>query len=375
MAIYLDHAATTYLLPEVIDHMVDIMKSQYGNPSSIHNIGRKAKSIIEKSRKSIAANLKASVGEIYFTSSATEANNMVIKRSIIDLGVTRIVSCHTEHHCVIHSIDRVVKEQGVTVTWLNVNEQGDIDLQELESILSSHTNEKTLVSLMYANNELGIIHPVEHIAEICKKHEAYFHCDAVQAIGKMPIDLSSTRISFMTASSHKFHGPKGVGFLYMNNDNILDSYIDGGAQERNIRAGTESVAGISGMALALEHYIKNRTSNFEILAELQSHFEAIILENIPSVIINGQKAKNRIPHISSISFPQSERADMIMFNLDINGICASSGSACSAGIEEDSHVLTAIKHPPQRKTIRFSFGPNNTKNEINEVIKILKTII
>ena len=375
--IYLDHASTTYMTDEVLEYMQEIMKSNYGNPSSIHALGRQARAIIEKSRKTVAKILNASVGEIYFTSSATEANNAIIKRAIADLGVKTIISSPTEHHCILHSLDRVQKENGVRVIYLSVDQNGDISTEELAQKINQFNPEegKVMVSLMHGNNEIGNMHPVEEISEICNKAGAFFHCDAVQSIGKMNISVQSTKFSFLSGSAHKFHGPKGSGFFYMNNDNIIQPYIDGGAQERNMRAGTENVYGIAGLAKALEIYAAHREEYSHQLSEIRDYFESSLLQSFPEVSINAIHARKRLPHISSVSFPAGEKADMVMFNLDINGICASSGSACSAGIEEDSHVLTAIKHPKDRKTVRFSFAPRTTKEDVDYAIDVLKKII
>jgi cysteine desulfurase len=371
-SIYLDHASTTYISPEIVDYICELMSTYYGNPSSIHAMGRQSRALIEKARKIIAKILNVSVGEIYFTSSATEANNMILKRSVLDLGVKTIISSPTEHHCVLHSIDKIVKEHDINVRYLDVDTNGDIDLVQLSELIDQNKiNGQVLVSLMHGNNEIGNIHPIEQISEICTKGGALFHCDAVQTIGKLHIDLQATKLNFLSATAHKFHGPKGVGFFYMNNDSILSSYIDGGAQERNIRAGTENLYGIASLAMALQNYCTERAARVSHLLEIRNYFEQQITQYFPDIVINSQGAKNRLPHISSISFVGSEKAEMIMFNLDIHNICASSGSACSAGIEEDSHVLTAIKHPKSRKTIRFSFAPTTTKEEIDYAIETL----
>jgi cysteine desulfurase len=374
--IYLDHASTTYIDSDIQAYMYEIMQQYYGNPSSIHALGRQSRAQIEIARKTIAKLLNASIGEIYFTSSATEANNTIIKRAVIDLDIKTIITSPTEHHCVLHSLERVKKEQSVNIIYLNVDNNGDIDLEELkESIIHAKLVGKVMVSLMHGNNEIGNIHPLEQISEICSLESVYLHCDAVQTLGKFEIDLQKSKLSFLSGTAHKFHGPKGVGFFYMSNENILNSYIDGGAQERNLRAGTENIYGIASMAKALEHYCKERVVRVTKLLEVRNYFEAKLKSVLPTIQINAEAAKKRMPHVSSISFAAGEKTDMIMFNLDINGICASSGSACSAGIEEDSHVLTAIGHPKERKTIRFSFAPSNTKEEIDYAIDILQKII
>jgi len=374
--IYLDHASTTYMAEEVLAIVQEIMKSNYGNPSSIHALGRQARAVVEKSRKTVARILNASVGEIFFTSSATESNNAIIKRSVIDLGVKTIISSPTEHHCILHSLEKVQKENNVNVIYLQVDQNGEVSTDEIAQLIQNYTKDgKVMVTLMHGNNEIGTIHPVDEISKICAVRGAYFHCDAVQSLGKTDINVQTTKFSFLSGSAHKFHGPKGAGFLYMNNENIIQSYIDGGAQERNMRAGTENVYGIAGLAKALESYVIHREENCRKIKNIRDYFESCLHLTFPDIKVNAGSANNRLPHISSISFPPSEKADMIMFNLDINGICASSGSACSAGIEEDSHVLQAIGHPKERKTVRFSFAPTNTKEEVDYAIDVLKKIV
>lgn len=369
--IYFDNAATTPLHAEVADKMYEVLKNDFGNPSSIHSYGRKTRSLIEDARKSVAKILNASIGEIFFMSSATEVNNMVLKRSIIDLGVKRIISSPTEHHCIIHTLDNIRKEYpGVEIILLNVNKHGEISLNELEDLLKE--NKKTLVSLMYGNNETGTIHDVQAISKICKEHNSYFHCDAVQMVGKYSINVQELQPSFLSATSHKFHGPKGSAVLYMNGSNIVQPFIYGGSQERNMRAGTENVAGIVGFAEALKIAHAAMSERKDKVSLLKNEFEARILNEIPDIIINGAEGEKCMYHISSISFPASPYADMLMMNLDIAGIAASSGSACSAGIEEDSHVLTAIGHDKNRKTIRFSFSYLNTIDEVDYVVEQLK---
>lgn len=374
--VYLDHASTTYMTEEVISLVSEIMRMNYGNPSSIHALGRQARAIVEKSRKTVAKILNASVGEIYFTSSATEANNTIIKRSIVDLDVKTFITSPTEHHCILHSLDKVKKEHDVNVVYLSVNENGEISLEELSAMIERYKSlGKIMVTLMHGNNEIGTIHPVDEVSKICVAAGVYFHCDAVQSLGKINIDVQATEYSFLSGSAHKFHGPKGSGFFYMNNENIIQPYIDGGAQERNMRAGTENVYGIAGMSKALMAYVDSREEHCRTITEIRDYFETSLLTTFPDVKINASFATKRLPHISSVSFPTSDKADMIMFNLDINGICASSGSACSAGIEEDSHVLKAIGHPSERKTIRFSFSPRSTIEEVDYVVEVLKKII
>jgi cysteine desulfurase len=371
--IYFDNASTTPLLPEVIDVMTTIYKENFGNPSSIHSYGRKSRSIIEDARKKIAKGLNASIGEIFFTSSATEANNTILKRAVRDLQVKRFISSPLEHHCVLYSLESIANEnKDIEVIYVDVDTEGRIDMIQLENLISN-SRVKTMVSLMYGNNEIGTINDIPTISEFCHKHGVYLHCDAVQMVGKYAIDLQAIKLSFMSGTAHKFHGPKGAAFFYMNLENIITPYIHGGAQERNLRAGTENVAGIVAMASAFSIAIENLEVRKSYISELKQHFESRILKELKDVKINGEES-NRMYHISSVSFPDTETADMLMFNLDIAGIAASAGSACSAGIEEDSHVLIAINHETKRKTIRFSFSIFNTMSEVDLVVDKLRTL-
>lgn len=374
MKVYFDNASTTPLLPEVISKMTQVMNEDFGNPSSIHSYGRKSRSIIENARKIVAKSLNASIGEVFFTSSATEANNMILKNAVFNLNVKRIISSPTEHHCVLHSLDYLQKNTNVEVVYLKVDNYGNLDLEELSFILSN-SNKKTLASLMHGNNEIGTMSDITKIGEICRANNALFHSDTVQTIGKYPINVQLSAISFLSGSAHKFHGPKGVGFVYINNNNIIDPYIHGGAQERNMRAGTENVPGIAGLAVALEYADLNMTKNQQKIHSIRSLFKKLLLTEFKDIQFNGNQDYNNLNHILSVSFPPGPKADVMVINLDIEGISASSGSACSAGIEEDSHVMQAINHPHERKTIRFSFSPFNTEEEVFYTIEKLKKII
>ncbi len=253
MKIYFDNAASTPVHPEVRDVMMESLKEDIGNPSSIHDHGRKGKAKIEQARKLVAQHFQASLGEIFFTSGGTESNNMALKCAVRDLGVNHIITLPIEHHCILHSIERIQKHQpDVVCTFLNIDSEGKIDEHELEQHLKTLADQKVLVSIMHANNEIGTIQDMEQIAEICDKYSAFLHSDTVQTVAHHPMDVSTTKIHFLSGSAHKFHGPKGVGFIYMNQDAIIEPFIDGGAQERNMRAGTENITGIVGMAKALE---------------------------------------------------------------------------------------------------------------------------
>ncbi len=372
--IYLDNASTTPIDHKVLDRMIAVMKDSFGNPSSIHHHGRVSKSIIEDARKKIAYILKASIGEIFFTSSATESINTALKNSVHYLGVKHIISSPTEHHCVFHTLDHLADQYGVTVTYLDVDDKGNPDLTQLETLLHTNPEEKKMVTLMHANNEIGTMLDMKKVGELCQATDTLFQCDTVQSLGKFDINLSETYTSFISGSAHKFHGPKGVGFLYMNMDNIIPPYLHGGAQERNMRAGTENIYGIVGQALALEIAHTEREDHKAHILGLRDHFKQRLTSEFVDIRFNGNQEDHFLYHVLSVSFLSTPKADMLMFNLDISGISASSGSACSSGIASDSHVLTAIGHPSDRKTIRFSFSKYNTLEEIDTVVEKLKSL-
>jgi cysteine desulfurase len=372
MRIYFDNAATTPLSPEVVEAMLSAMQGVYGNPSSIHAEGRQARAAVETARKTLARYLGASIGEIFFTSGGTEANNTALKCAVRDLGVRRIITSPIEHHCVLHTAEYLEKE-GLEVRWLRVDAQGRPDYDELEELLHDRS-QSTLVSLMYANNEIGALLDFEHVSELCRAHGALFHSDTVQAIGHFPIDLSKTYASFISGSAHKFHGPKGVGFLYMNSDNIVHPFIHGGSQERNMRAGTENVAGIAGMAKALELACEEMETRRATIESLRGYLKEQLLARFPGIEFHGDQERY-LYTVLSVSFPPSPKADLILLNLDINGVAASGGSACSSGVDVGSHVLTGIGADPDRKAIRFSFSHYNTKAEADYTLERLKVIL
>lgn len=349
------------------------MKEQFGNPSSIHFHGRHARSLVEEARKKIANIFRASIGEVYFCSTATEANNMILKNSVEFLGVQRIITSPTEHHCVLHSLDHLQEHHDLKVEYLDVDQKGNPNIDQLEVLLADDSL-KTMVSLMHGNNEIGTKLSFERVSEICSKNNTLFHCDAVQSVGKYDIDLSKHKVSFLSGASHKFHGPKGVGFFYMNGDNIIPPFIHGGAQERNMRAGTENLHGIIGIAEALHIAYSERDSVVSHISTLRNHFKKRLINEFEDIRFNGNQEEDYLHHVLSVSFPDSPKAEMLMFNLDIAGISASSGSACSSGIEADSHVLVAIGHPKDRKTVRFSFSKFNTIEEVDKVIEKIKTM-
>lgn len=364
--IFLDNAATTPLDPDVLATMTDVMATHYGNPSSIHREGRTARSLIEDARKTVAGVLNCSIGEIFFTSGGTEANNTALKNSVRDLGVTRIISSPLEHHCVLHSLESIEAGGGARVQWLNVKSNGDIDLDHLRELLNA-SDEKTLVSLMHANNEIGNLLPLAEVSQLCREAGALFHCDTTQTVGFYDLDLTATPLSFASGSAHKFHGPKGVGFLYMNAENIIGPYLDGGAQERNVRGGTENLYGIVGLAKALEVAAARRAERAAYVQDLKTYFVDRLRAAFPAITFNGDVEKGHYKIISA-SFPASPKGDLLLMNLDIHGIAASGGSACSSGIDVGSHVVGHLHPDSPRHTIRFSLSHLNTRGEVDRVV-------
>ena len=370
--VYLDNAATTPISEEVLEAMIPIFKEYYGNPSSIHGEGRKVRNAIEHARKTVANYIGSSIGEIFFTSGGTESNNMAIKCAVRDLGVRRVITSKIEHHCILHTVEHL--DPSVEVIQLDVDEKGRISFKELEKLLQDNTK-KTLVSLMYANNEIGTLLGFEKISALCEEYGTYFHSDTVQAIGHFPIDVSKHKVHFLSGSAHKFHGPKGAGFIYINGDAKIKPMIDGGAQERNMRAGTENVYGIVGLAKALTLAIQNMEKRRQHIESLRSYFIEQLEENFVGIEFNGDYDGDYLYTVLSVSFPPNAKSDMMIMMLDINGIAASGGSACSSGAEQGSHVLAALNAPEDRKTVRFSFSHYNTKEEIDLLVAGLKRAI
>lgn len=372
--IYFDNAATTPVDTEVIAAMTTVLTENFGNPSSIHADGRRARTAVEESRRMVAKSIGASIGEVFFTSCGTESNNMALKNAVRDLGVRRIISARTEHHCVLHSLDFLTNTANVEIRYLAVDRHGRIDPDELERQLSSNDT-RTLVSLMHANNEIGTMIDLDEIASICSKYHALFHTDTVQTIGYFPIDVSKTPISFLSGSAHKLYGPKGCGFIYINSENMVKPFIDGGSQERNMRAGTENVAGIVGLAKAVELATNELSKRRETINRLRNYFKQQLIEGLEDVQFNGDESGLHHYKILSVSFPQTTKSDLLLLNLDIEGISASGGSACSSGVDVGSHVLQAIRAAEDRVTIRFSFSHHNTANEVDFVVDKLRNIL
>lgn len=375
MRLYFDNAASTPMFPEVIDVITKSMQDHFGNPSSIHSHGRKAKAAIEQARKVIAYHLGCSVSEIIFTSGGSEANNTAIKGAINDLGIRNVITTKIEHPCVLRTLEHLAGYQDIKLHYLNVDQNGIADLVELEQLLASG-QQKTLVSIMHANNEIGSMNDVEKIGSICAKYDAIFHSDTVQTIGHFPIHFSKSAMAMASASAHKFHGPKGIGILYLNQKyHQIKPLIDGGGQERNMRAGTENVASIIGMAKALDLYCTKMEAFRNETMKVRDYAMEQIVRNFPEAKVNGALPLQALYTVLSITFPQSKRSELLVFNLDIEGISASGGSACSSGVQKISHVLATISPYDTGTTVRFSFSPFNQLSEVDFMIEKLIKIL
>lgn len=375
MRVYFDNAATTAISEEVIDAMLPALRQLYGNPSSIHAEGRAARAALESARKTVAQCIGAGTGEIFFTSGGTESNNMAIKCAVRDLGVQRIISSPTEHHCGTHAIETVQKVKGVEVIWLPVDERGRIDYHALETALAHSEGKKTLVSLMHANNEVGTMTDIARVSELCRQYDALFHSDTVQTVGHFPVNVQEIPVNFLSGAAHKFHGPKGVGFIYINPQTPIKPFIDGGAQERNMRGGTENVYGIIGMAKALELACNEMNARTEHILDIRNYLKDRLLEEFEDVHFNGDWDGSSLYTVLNVSFPPSPKNEILLLSLDIAGVSCSGGSACSSGSEKGSHVLEAIGADPGRKSIRFSFSHYNTREEVDYVVEKLKSIL
>lgn len=372
MRIYLDNAATTPMDPEVVDAMVPFMREHFGNPSSIHSYGREVRTAIETARKNVARFLNVSPSEIFFTSGGTEANNTALFCSVRDLGISHVISSPLEHHAVLHSLQELEKEGKIKLSLLKPDRRGNLNMNELKDLLRAAG--KTLVSLMHANNEIGNLLPIEEVAGLCRDHGALFHSDTVQTMGHYPIDLSATPVHFVTCAAHKFHGPKGVGFLYINHNVRIHPFIHGGAQERNMRGGTENVYGIIGLSRAIEIAAAHMDEHRKHIQGLKDHMLKSLKENIHGIEFNGDPERNSLYTVLNVSFPPSENSEMLLFNLDIAGIACSGGSACTSGSDAGSHVLKAIYGESERPSVRFSFSKYNTIKEIDFVVEKLKEL-
>jgi cysteine desulfurase len=376
LSIYFDNAATTPLIPEVIERMHSVMTECYGNPSSVHESGRKAKTLVETARKAIAAELNVTPGEIIFTSGGTESINMILNSAVKDLNVETIITSKIEHHAVLHAVEQLQKQHQVQICYVELLPCGTPDFDHLEVLLQQNQSKK-LVSLMHVNNEVGTLLDIEKTAHMCKKHDALFHSDTVQSVGHFKIDCSSIPIDFLVAAAHKFHGPKGVGFAFIRKSTQIRSLIVGGGQERGFRAGTESVHNIAGMETAFLHAYENLENDRQYITELKNYCKKQLEEHLPGTTFNGKCAdtENSSYTILNACLPvDSNKMNLLSFHLDLNGIECSKGSACQSGADQGSHVLNELLSPDQlgKPSLRFSFSKFNTHSEVDRLITFLK---
>ena len=372
MRVYLDNAATTPIDEDVLNVMTEKMREFYGNPSSTHLMGRKSKSLIERSRKSVAKHLNCLPSEIIFTSGGTEADNMAINCSVNHLGVTHIITSEIEHHAVGHTAEHVADGKNVKLSYVKLDAKGHVDLAHLEELLST-VKEKTLVSLMFANNEIGNLLPAHEVSALCRKYDAYFHSDTVQSMAHYAYDMDTFDVDFLTCAAHKFHGPKGIGFLYVKNTIKLTPMIFGGAQERNLRGGTENLHGIIGLAKAMDVAYDDLDGHRKHIEGIKAYMIQELKANIDDVRFNGDSDNldRSLYTVLNVCLPESKNSSMLLFHLDILGICCSGGSACSSGANKGSHVLAGIGSDPKRPAVRFSFSKYTTKEEVDYAVKHL----
>ncbi len=370
MKIYFDNAATTPMDREVVDAMLPLMTEHFGNPSSIHSWGRQTRSMIEQARKTVAKLMNCSPSEIFFTSGGTEADNMAIRCTIESLEIKHAITSPLEHHAVLHTLESMADKGQITLNLVKITPEGNVDLEDLEALLKN--NERCIVSLMHANNEIGNLLPLKQAAEICKKYNAILHSDTIQTVGHYNIDLKDIPVHFINGAAHKFHGPKGIGFIYVSSEVHVAPLIFGGAQERNMRGGTENVYGIVGLAKAMEIAYNDLKKHQEHIQGLKTYMIDKLEKNLPGVTFNGDAKGNSLYTVLNVCLPETDNAEMLVFNLDINGIAASAGSACSSGSNVGSHVLRAIGTDMSRPSVRFSFSKYNTKEEIDYTLVKLK---
>ncbi len=375
MKVYLDNAATTPIASEVIDEIQPYLSNYFGNPSSTHAFGRKTKNAIEINRKKIADLIQAKNNEIIFTSGGTEADNMALRCAVYDLNVKRIITTKIEHHAVLHTAECLRDHQNVELVFLATDHNGNPDLVQLESIIHDKVN--TLVTLMHANNEIGTLLPLNKVADICAKHDhVYFHSDTVQTMGHYTFNLTETPIDFLTCSAHKLHGPKGVGFLYVNHKINLNPLITGGSQERKNRGGTENLYGIVGLGKAMEMAYEDLTLHQKHIQDLKSFMKEELKEIDNRIKFNGETSPEKSLYtVLNVCFPADVCNSMLLFSLDIHGIAASGGSACSSGSNQGSHVLAELPHQEDCQSVRFSFSRFNTKEDVEFTLEKIRSII
>jgi cysteine desulfurase len=373
MKIYLDNAATTAMHPEVLEAMCEVMKNEFGNPSSIHGFGRTSRALIEKARRTVAQLINANPSEVFFTSGGTEANNMAIHGAIKSYGIGHAITSPLEHHAVLHTLEHLEKDGLIKLSYVNIDDQGHIDLTHLETLLAMYPG--SFVSLMHGNNEIGNLLPLQAVADLCKEYQAILHSDTVQTMGHYIFDMRRYDIGFVNCAAHKFHGPKGIGFIYINENLRISPFIFGGAQERNMRGGTENLYGIIGLAKAMEVAHQEMDTYHKYVSQLKQYMIEKLKENIPGITFNGDISEQSLYTVLNVSFPPSDVSEMLLFSMDINGIAASGGSACSSGSNVGSHVLKALGSDPKRTGVRFSFSKFNAKSEIDYTVKKLQEIL
>lgn len=374
MKVYLDNAATTPLAPEVFDAMVPYLKNEFGNPSSTHFYGRQTKAAIETSRRKVAELIKAKPSEIIFTSGGTEADNMVLNCAISDLGVERIITSSIEHHAVIHTAEHICQKSKVELDLVKFTEKGHVDLDHLKQLLAK-SKKKTIVSLMHGNNEIGNLLPLEEVSKLCREFNAYFHSDTVQTMGHYMFDLEKLDIDFITCAAHKFHGPKGVGFLYVNNKLKNNPFIHGGSQERGMRGGTENLYGIIGLAKAMELAYSGLEDHQKYVQSLKTHMINSLKSNFDDVSFHGDINPDKSLYtVLNVCLPKTSKASMLLFTLDLKGVACSGGSACTSGSNKGSHVLEGISADTSKPNVRFSFSRYNKKEEVDYALDVLNEV-
>lgn len=379
-SVYFDNAATTPLREEVINSMIESLNKSFGNPSSTHVYGREAKAILEQCRKEIAQLVKAQPSEIIFTSGGTEADNFALKSAVENLGVTTIITSKVEHHAVLHCVEALQEKHNIAVKFVNVTERGEISLEHLEQLLAHYSTQNVLVSLMHINNEIGTILPLLRVAQLCKNNNALFHSDMVQSFGHYEIDFSANQVDFAAAAAHKFHGPKGIGFAFVRKNSALKPIIYGGGQERGLRAGTEAVHNVLGMTQALKIAYENLTEEQKYVENLKAYFIQTVKKEIPQVTFNGlcDDFNKSTYTLVNLNLPISkEKAQLLVFQLDLKGIACSQGSACQSGSTNGSHVLQAFltEDKLNNPSLRFSFSVFNTIEEVDYLVSVLKEFI
>lgn len=372
--IYFDNAATTPMDPQVVEAMLPYLSTHFGNPSSIYSFGRETRLAIENARKTVARILKASPGEIFFTSGGTESDNMAIRAAVEELNCRHIITSPIEHHAVLHTVEHLQKVFPVTVSYVKILENGHIDLEHLKELLKN-SEHRSLVTLMHANNEIGNLLDIEAVGLLCQQHDAIFHSDTVQTVGHYQLDLSKKWMHFATGAGHKFHGPKGTGILYISDAVKVGPMIHGGGQERNMRAGTENVAGVVGFAKALEVAEANLEKETEHIQALKEYMAAALKKAVPAIHFNGDWKGESLYTVLNVSFPRTEKSELLLMGLDMQGVCVSGGSACSSGADLGSHVIRALPNQPPGVPIRFSFSKYNTIQEIDLLMEKLVSLL